>query len=118
MLKMAPLITTRINSSKSGTTPYHIRESVAVICSEKQLNVSDTYFTDVSAVYSVSRAYVNLQPNKCNAIPGPRFLFDTGAQVSLITPADFAIFKRHHRVRKEINVKPNIANASGGRMAT
>ena len=101
-----------------ASLPAYIRETANVMCTEKQLKVSENYLSDVSAVYSGSRAFVKLQPHKAERETGPRFLFDTGAQVSLITPADFTVFKRHHRVRREVHVMPNVANASGGRMKT
>ena len=68
--------------------------------------------TDVSS----SRVFVCLSTNK-GSTNGPKFLFDTGASVSLMTPADFRHFRRLGLVRSKLNCTPNIVNASGAPMA-
>ena len=69
-----------------------------------------------SADVSSSRVFVCLSTSKGSS-NGPKFLFDTGASVSLMTPADFRHFKRLGLVRSRLPCTPNIVNASGAPMA-
>ena len=62
------------------------------------------------------RAFVTLTSSKTKKL-GPKFLFDTGASVSLISPADFQVFRRHGLVRQKLHCSPQIFNASGSPMA-
>ena len=69
-----------------------------------------------SSAVSGSRVFVCLSTQR-GSTSGPKFLFDTGAAVSLMTPADFKVFKRLGLVRSTLPCSPNIVNASGAPMA-
>ena len=69
--------------------------------------------------FSSPRAFVNFTAHRVTqAVAGVSLLFDTGASTSLLSPRAFEYFKTNGRVRRKIDVLPNIANASGTRMAT
>ena len=101
-----------------SSLPAYIRETASLLCSKESVKIDES-INDVSAVYSGNRAFVHLNARKDSVSSeslGPRFLFDTGAAVSLITPADFRVFQKHNLVRRRLVINPKIANASGQEM--
>ena len=90
-----------------------------LLCSRTtQVNVSETQNTNMSSVYSGKRAFINLLTRKGADAKGPKLMFDTGTSVSLLTPEDFAQFKKCQLVRRQIHIKPRITDASGNDMCT
>ena len=107
------VLSTKSSPQSNGVTLYNSASVDASICCPVALNENKSSDSYVRA----NRFFLNLRFDENDSVAS-KFLYDTGAAISLINQTDFNLAKSRGAVLRRVIPKnrPDVRNASGGKM--